>query len=167
MIGDKKSIYHSTLVKFGPAYVTIKSDVLRSKKGDGHYIVVEHEGEDQFLNIENDACADVLRHKKGQSLTLEATGSRDDAEIKIAGPTGSSEDKPKSAAPDRRKALTKMMNIYHIIEQEVKKQTEQGEVDGIPFDAQNFGGKCSQTFRELYPMGVFDDVPDDAPIWSA
>lgn len=91
MIGQNKSVYHSTLVKFGPAYITLKSDVMKSKKGDGHYLVIEHEGDDQFLNVENDACAQVLRHRKGESLTIKATGSRDDAEIQIMKSDGSPE----------------------------------------------------------------------------
>lgn len=175
MIGTHKGIYHSTLASFGPAYVTVKSDVLQSKKKGSYFVVLEHEGEEQFYNVENDACGDALRNLKGKSITIKAEGSRDDATIKILNSDGTHEapaqrtaSKPsRSESPDMNKELTKMMNIFYIIEDSVKRESEQSEVNGVPFDAANFGGKCSQTFRELYHEGVFDSVPNDRPIWSS
>lgn len=103
MIGEYKGIFHSTLVSFGDAYVTIKSDIMKSKQaGKPDFVVVEHDGQDQFLNLENAACASVFRGKKGQSTAIRASGSRKDAKIEIVGADGTI--KTSEASPARLNA---------------------------------------------------------------
>ena len=109
MIGDKKSIYHSTLFKFGDAYVTVKSDVLTSKyKREGesghYYVILEHDGDEQNYLIENARCAKSFQGLKGQSVTIRATGSREDAEIEIIGSQGRPQKSPQGSprAPQAR-----------------------------------------------------------------
>lgn len=89
MIGDKSGIYQSTLFKHGPATVTITSDPMASKypKGYGRVVYLTHEGHEQNIMLENKACEDALRGLKGQTVTIEATGSKEAAGIKVTGGT--------------------------------------------------------------------------------
>lgn len=89
MIGNKKGIYHSTLVSTGPVFVKVTSDVLASKpqyaKGFGHYCYLEHEGSEQSYYVENQQCADALTGFKGQQVTITAAGREGDATLKVEG----------------------------------------------------------------------------------
>jgi hypothetical protein len=82
-----KTIYHSQLVKQSPVQVTFTSDVLDSKfkkQGTPSKFVCFKIGNDEFSHsVENDACVQALTGLKGQTVTLVATGSREDARIEI------------------------------------------------------------------------------------
>lgn len=80
---DKKSVYHSALVRAGTIEVEITSDVLNSKYGKRPYINFTYCGNDHTYETENDECADALEGLKGKIVELTATGSRDDASIDI------------------------------------------------------------------------------------
>lgn len=175
---SKKSQYHSALAE--PIRVRVESGAMTSKfKAEGesghYYVYLEHDGYKFAYSAENKRCADTLAAHKGDEITIQAEGRGEDAEIKVLNSDGTHEapaqrtasQPARSKSPDMNKELTKMMNIFYIIEDAVKRESEQSEVNGVPFDASNFGGKCSQTFRELYHEGVFDSVPNDRPIWSS
>jgi hypothetical protein len=82
-----KTIYHSQLVKQSPVQVTFTSDVLDSKfkkQGTPSKFVCFKIGNDEFSHsVENDVCVQALTGLKGQTVTLVATGSREDARIEI------------------------------------------------------------------------------------
>lgn len=61
--------------------------------------------------------------------------------------------------------LAPLLNAIYLIELAVKKESEQAEIDGVPFDAANFGGKCAQAFRYLDPADI-KSLPA-TPLWSA
>lgn len=87
MAFDKKTVYHSALVHEGPVEVTITSDVIKSKfqkNGQDQFYVEFTQGKSSHQYIcENDMCVDALDGKKGKRVELEATGSREDAEIRV------------------------------------------------------------------------------------
>lgn len=85
--GDKpkKTLYHSELVQMGAVKVKILSEVKPSKYTDKPpYVEVEIDGAVRQYNCENDACAAEMDEKVGQVVILEASGSREEAEISIA-----------------------------------------------------------------------------------
>lgn len=83
-MATKKTLYHSELVKLGPVEVEITTDLIESKYKKGTYIVgLRIDGEERTLAIENDDCGAALDQRKGQVLTIEASGSRESAEISI------------------------------------------------------------------------------------
>ena len=90
-IFEKKSVYHSALVKAGQIDITITCDAPQESKFSKPnapkppYISFKHEGSEHFLEVENDECGEALSGYKGQTITVEATGSRDDARITVLG----------------------------------------------------------------------------------
>jgi hypothetical protein len=98
-MATKKTLYHSELSKLGPVTIEITSDLMESKYKKGTYFVgVKLDGEERTLNIENDECGAALDQRKGQVLTIEATGSRESAEITIL---DTPPDEPAAQAPAR------------------------------------------------------------------
>jgi hypothetical protein len=99
-----KNLYHSELVKMGPINVTVKTDVMPSKfKGKNAYVVLSIDGEERQYTTENDECADFFDGQKGATLTIEASGSREEAKIEYLG-TPAEEDE---APPEKAKAKGK------------------------------------------------------------
>ena len=85
-----KTMFQSELSKLGPVKVTVKSDVLQSKYSTPQspkppYVVLELNGVERTLNIENDACGAVFDGRKNQTITICAEGSRDEATIVVVG----------------------------------------------------------------------------------
>ena len=82
-----KNCYHSNLAKLSPVTVTVTSDVMPSKfKKEGSpnkWVVLKINGEEFSHSLENEACATALTGLKGQTVTLRASGSREDASIAI------------------------------------------------------------------------------------
>lgn len=98
-MATKKTLYHSELVKLGPVEVEITTDLIESRYKKGTYIVgLRIDGEERTLAIENDDCGAALAERKGQVLTIEASGSRESAEISIL------EGLPEAPAPKARPA---------------------------------------------------------------
>lgn len=82
----KVTLYHSELVQMGPIRVKIKSDVTASKfDGKPNYVIMEIDGQKRNYNCENPDCEDALDKMSGRTVMLEATGSREEASIKILG----------------------------------------------------------------------------------
>jgi hypothetical protein len=83
-MATKKTLYHSELAKLGPVEVEITTDLIESRYKKGTFIVgLRLDGEERTLAIENDDCGAALDQRKGQVLTIEASGSRESAEISI------------------------------------------------------------------------------------
>lgn len=87
-LNDKKTLYHSMLVTAGEVEVTINSAGPERSKFDkagsyNHYIKLRHEGTEHFLELENDECAQALTGLQGQTVTLKAEGSRENATITV------------------------------------------------------------------------------------
>ena len=82
-----KNCYHSNLAKLSPVTVTVTSDVMPSKfKKEGSpnkWVVLKINGEEFSHSLENEACATALTGLKGKTVTLRASGSREDAAIAI------------------------------------------------------------------------------------
>lgn len=82
----KKTLYHSELVGMEAVQVEILSDVLDSKfKKGSQFVEMRIDGHTRSYNVENQDCADKLEGMKGRKVMLEATGSREEADIKILG----------------------------------------------------------------------------------
>ena len=81
-----KNIYQSELMTLGPVRVKVKTDVMASKfKGKPNYVVLEMDGAERNYTCENEACEAALRGLKGRTIMIEATGSREEAAIKVLG----------------------------------------------------------------------------------
>lgn len=85
-----KALWHSELVKISPVDVTVVSDILHSKHSTPKdpkpdYVTLQIDGGERYYNIENDDCASFFKGRKGQTLTLIAEGSREDARIVLKG----------------------------------------------------------------------------------
>ena len=88
-IFEKKSVYHSALVKASPITITLTCDAPQESKFSKPnapkppFISFKHDGSEHFLEVENDECGEALSGLKGQTVTIEATGSRGEARIEI------------------------------------------------------------------------------------
>lgn len=112
MIGDKKGIYHSTLSKFGPAFVTITSDVFKSKYpnkdgSDKYCVTMEHEGDEQTYTVENDDVGRSLQGLKGLQVTLTASGGREGAAMDVKVKEGQEAPQKPAGAPPARSSAPK------------------------------------------------------------
>lgn len=110
MLSDKKGVYHSTLTGFGPAFVTITSDVFKSKYpnkdgSDKYCVTMQHEDTEHTYTVENDECAKALQGLKGQQVTLTASGARDTATIDVKG--GEQAPQKPAGAPSARPSAPK------------------------------------------------------------
>jgi hypothetical protein len=171
MIGEKKGIYHSTLVHFGPARVTVKSDVLKSKNKDSYFVILEHLGDEQYYNIENSECAKPFKGRKGQDITIKATGSRDDARIEIEGVTERRAEQPKQdISPEKAldiasDEVARVMNAFYLIMQSADNLRGQSKVDGVEMSDEQFQAICSSAFIHLDRNGSIASMPT-TPVWS-
>lgn len=85
-MATKKTLYHSELAKFGAVDIEVLSDLIESKYKKGTFIVgIRIDGEERTYQVESDQCAEALAERKGHLLRIEATGSREEAEITIIG----------------------------------------------------------------------------------
>ena len=92
-----KTLYHGELRSLSPVEVKVTSDVLASTKKKGEYYVrLEVEGRERYLHPENPGCIEFFKGRKGQTVTIVADGTREEATIVEAG-TGS--DAAESAPP--------------------------------------------------------------------
>jgi len=79
-----KTLYQSELVKLGPVSVRVASDILKSKfDGKPDYVVLAMNGTERLYNLENPSCGEAFHGRKGQTITIQATGSRDEAAVSI------------------------------------------------------------------------------------
>ena len=101
-----KSLYHSALTKMGPVTVTITTGPMKSKfskpeapKPDFCGMTIN--GEQFSYTIENPTIAAFITQHKGQTLSIVAEGSRDQATITAVGAPASQMQQPaqRQAAP--------------------------------------------------------------------
>lgn len=181
-LGEKKSIYHSTLAKAGDVRLSIKSDVLTSKykkEGEaGHfYVIVEHDGgPEQTLLIENEACRRAMMGFKGEDITIKASGAREDATISIVNSDGTTKSREPilrhvktiengvetHAGPDMNAKMIQYLNACHLVEQKVWEQVQAAVALGIPSNDENFGGKCGAVLKHI--NGMVNSLPT-TPVW--
>ena len=102
MADKKKTLYHGEFRDMGPVKIVVKSEPLESKYKKGTYFVeLSIGGETRNLNPENDECLEFFRGRKGQTITVVADGSREDASIVLVGEEVGAR---KTAEPPREKA---------------------------------------------------------------
>lgn len=97
-----KTLYHSELVRFGPAEVTLKSDILKSKyQGKPDYVVLVFGHEERNYSIEGPNCRAVWEGRKGQTFTVVAEGSGKDgsAAVTYVGSKGGETPQPTPRPP--------------------------------------------------------------------
>lgn len=82
----KTTLYHSELARRGQVVVTIETDLLKSKYANKpDYVMLKMDGHSRRYDTENANCAEALRGLKGRTVTIEATGNRDEAQIVVLG----------------------------------------------------------------------------------
>ena len=87
---QKTTIYHSTLVSEGEIEALLNSEPCKSKfpAKDGsvqYYVEMIIAGTKHQLILENDSCRSALTGYKGQTVTIRASGSRDNATLDVDG----------------------------------------------------------------------------------
>jgi len=103
---QKTTIYHSTLVSEGEIEALLNSEPCKSKfpAKDGsvqYYVEMIIAGTKHQLILENDSCRSALTGYKGQTVTIRASGSRDNATLDVDGIRVGTE---QQAAPAQRQA---------------------------------------------------------------
>jgi hypothetical protein len=84
-----KTLYHSELTGMGPVQVKVTGNITKSKyQGKPDFIGLDFGGTERTYNIENPSCGDVFHNRKGQLITIQATGSRDEAMIELISEDG-------------------------------------------------------------------------------
>lgn len=80
----KKTCYHSEVREAGQIVVDVLSEVKTSKfKKGAPYVEIDWDGNYREYYLDGAACVDAMTNRKGQRLTIEATGGKDDADIII------------------------------------------------------------------------------------
>jgi hypothetical protein len=191
-MSDRKTIYHGELRS--PTKVTVKSDALKSKyKQDpgepGYkYVFLDINGVERSYFAENQKCANTMASHKGQTVTVLAHGSGEDAYIEIDPVEGANkpeptkpttttaEEKARIIVPEQftpvskaKAVLNRVANAFWLVEQHLQKEMEQAKISGVDekyLTAENFGGKAGTAFRELKEADLINQMPDQ-PMWSA
>lgn len=80
-----KTLYHSELAGMGDVDVLVKDPAPKPSKYQGKpdiiFLVIQ--GNERIYNVENQNCGAALTGLQGQTVTLRAEGSRDDATITV------------------------------------------------------------------------------------
>lgn len=104
-IFEKQTVYHSQMVKAGPFVATVTSEEQESKfskPNDQKFVVgLKVDGSDHFYQTENADCGKAFKGWKGQTVTIEAKGHKDDAEIIITDDAGDERHSPRGGGEDR------------------------------------------------------------------
>ncbi len=100
-MAKRKNLYHSDFAAMGRVIVAVKSAVLKSKfpkEGmPNKYIDLTIDGQDYAHTLENEACVGFWeQYRAGQSVVVEASGSREEASFEAIGGATS------QAAPQQR-----------------------------------------------------------------
>ncbi len=86
MAAQTKTLYHGELREAGPTRVTVKSDILESKKKkDTYYVTLIVNGVERYYHPENDACLQFWDGQKGKTFTVIAEGTHEEATITYVG----------------------------------------------------------------------------------
>src|SRR5436305_13947654 len=97
MSEERKGMYHSELVKLGEIDAEVLSNVTPSKyQGKPPWVALRIQGRERYYSCENEACAEALRNLRGQTIHLQATGDRQNAEIHVQ------ETEPRRVTPEAR-----------------------------------------------------------------
>jgi len=102
----KKTLYHSELVQMGEVQVTVQSDVQQSKyQGKPPYVILKIDRAERLYNCENQACEEFFNGTKGQTFVLQATGTREEAQIEYVrdGEPGEPDRPARAPAPQQRR----------------------------------------------------------------
>ena len=95
-----KTAYHSELVSLSPIKITVNSGVIESTKKKGtFYVKATINGEERYINPENDGIMDFFDAHNGQTVTIVAAGRDKDATITLVG-----EELPRRQEPAQRPA---------------------------------------------------------------
>jgi hypothetical protein len=168
MIGEKKTVYHSTLVKHGPTQITIKSDVRNNKFNKYGSIEIEHEGQQQWISPENQAVADALRGLQGQTVNVTASGSKGDAKLEVTHTDGSSVAPMKttprqqlSRADGWRQLQNGMFSAWkkgYQVKTELEAFAKNHGIE-ITMTPEQLTAVASQLFRAAQDRGIIDQIP--------
>jgi hypothetical protein len=91
-------MYHSELAKLGLVAAKILSEPQDSQfPNKPRWVAMEINGEERYYNCESVACEDALRGLKGQHVSIEAQGTREDAILNISQVVTKEGEKPKAA----------------------------------------------------------------------
>lgn len=184
----KKTVYHSQLVAEGKMEVLITSDVAKSKfKKDGQdqfYICFKYKGKEQQYTIENDAIQKKLHGLKGHVVSIEATGSRDEADMEVFDAAGPASDRtqahreerpaPTSAPPAATGDVSPLLASKRTLLQHINARLLSMEAartlidewverhgDDLPIDEEHFARIASNFYIALDRKGLIDILPYD------
>jgi len=94
-----KTLYHGELRQLGPVQVTVKKEWTESTKKKGtYYTTLVVNGVERYYNPENQQCLEFWAGKAGQTITVVAAGSREEATL-VQMQTVAQVDQPTAPAP--------------------------------------------------------------------
>ncbi len=151
----KKSLYHSEMSQMGPIKVTVMSDVLHSKHaGKPDYVTLKIDNFDRYYNVENESCAAFFAGRKGQTISIVAEGSREEASITLVGqPIGAPQP---DRAPARQQAAERPAARPDT--QQNRNRTPMGPTVGMAIN--NACANITAQGRPLDPAEVFEIASD-------
>lgn len=120
-MAKRKNLYHSDFAAMGQVTVAIKSGVLKSKypKPDmpNKYIDLTIDGQEYAHTLENESCVAFWEQfKAGQSVVVEATGSRLDAAfVAVGGAAPSQPQRPPQQHQQQSQAAGKAAPVDPVI----------------------------------------------------
>lgn len=83
-MADKKTLYHSELVKLSPLEARVVKNPIPSKFKKGSFFVpLLIDGVERSYGCENKQCVDAFEGLEGFDVTITATGSREESAIEI------------------------------------------------------------------------------------
>lgn len=101
-----KQLFHKELRDLSPVSITVKAERQKSTYSKPNqpkpdYVTLMLNGEERYYTTENEACAVFFTGKRGQTFTVVAEGSREDATITCVGQSAA----PPQAPPESAKTV--------------------------------------------------------------
>jgi len=99
-----KQLFHKELRDMSPISVTVKAERQKSTYSKPNapkpdYVTLMVNGEERYYTTENEACAQFFNGKHGQTFTVVAEGSREDATITCVGQSAATLQQPAARQP--------------------------------------------------------------------
>ncbi len=157
------SLFHSKLREMGEVDATITSaSPVKSKfAGKPDWIGMKIDGVEYSYNIENDACGEALTGLKGQTVTIVADGSRDEATVEVLGEAAAPAPRNTRAATTPPRTAPARQPAGAPAKRQTPEEREAAQQKAL-LAAKLYAAKCSVLLQTalLATMNTFKQVPE-------